>query len=92
MTLPFYDKKPVVPSCGGGVNPGVVHRLMKDLGNDIILAPGGAIQGHPMGAAAGIRAMYDAIDAEMNGKSLEQAVSESKELQAGEYMWKGRTY
>ena len=24
--------------------------------------------------------------------SLEQAVSESKELQAGEYMWKGRTY
>ena len=45
-----------------------------------------------MGAAAGIRAMYDAIDAEMNGKSLEQAVSESKELQAGEYMWKGRTY
>ena len=65
---------------------------MKDLGNDIILAPGGAIQGHPMGAAAGIRAMYDAIDAEMNGKSLEQAVSESKELQAGDYMWKGRTY
>lgn len=92
LTLPFYDKKPVVPSCGGGVNPGVVHRLMKDLGNDIILAPGGAIQGHPMGAAAGIHAMYDAIDAEMNGKSLEQAVSESKELQAGEYMWKGRTY
>lgn len=87
LRLPFYDMKSVLPSLGGGVNPGMVHQLMSDLGNDIMLSPGGAIQGHPMGAAAGIRAMYAAIDAEMNGISLAEAVQNCEELKAAEYMW-----
>lgn len=87
LTLPFYDKKPVLPSCGGGVNPGIVHTLVSDLGNDIMLAPGGAIQGHPMGAAAGVRAMMQAVEAEMKGITLEEALETSPELQAARFMW-----
>lgn len=90
LTLPFYSMKPALPSLGGGVNPGMVHILMEDLGNDIMLAPGGAIQGHPLGIKAGVKAMYDAIEAEMQGQTIEKAVEESKELKAGEYMWKDK--
>ncbi len=88
LRLPFYDMKPSLPSLGGGVNPGMVHQLMTDLGNDIMLAPGGAIQGHPMGPASGIRAMYAAIDAKMHEIPLEEAVKDCEELKAAEYMWK----
>lgn len=87
LTLPIYRVKPTLPSCGGGVNPGIVHQLVQDLGTDIMLAPGGAIQGHPMGAKAGVKAMLDAVDAEMRGKTLEEAAADSPELQASKGMW-----
>mgnify|MGYP001160751326 CR=1 FL=1 len=87
LTLPFYDMKPVMPSIGGGVHPGMVEKYMKELGNDIILAAGGAIQGHPMGAAAGANAMMQAIKAVMNGIPLRQAAGEHKELEEALKLW-----
>ncbi|PWJ47694.1 RuBisCO large subunit C-terminal-like domain-containing protein [Faecalicatena contorta] len=87
LTLPIYGIKPTLPSCGGGVNPGIVHQLVQDLGTDIMLAPGGAIQGHPMGARAGVKAMLDAVDAEMSGKTLEEAAADSPELEDSKGMW-----
>ncbi|KMY22626.1 RuBisCO-like protein [Actinobaculum suis] len=68
------------PVVGGGVKPGVVHRYLDDLGTDIVLAAGGAIQGHPQGPAAGVRAMHQAINAYMDGVTLEEAASEHTEL------------
>ena len=47
-----------------------------------MLAPGGAVQGHPMGAAAGVRAMFQAVDYVMKGEKLEEAVKEHEELRA----------
>lgn len=43
----------------------MAYRLIEDLGTDIMLAPGGAVQGHPMGAKAGVKAMLDAVQAKM---------------------------
>lgn len=86
LTLPLYDVKPVFPAVGGGVHPGMVEQYISDLGSDIILAAGGAIQGHPKGAASGVRAMRQAVDAVMSGISLEDAKN-SEDLRIALELW-----
>jgi 2,3-diketo-5-methylthiopentyl-1-phosphate enolase len=51
------------PVIGGGVTADMVRPIVAEFGRDLILAAGGAIQGHPGGAAVGARAMLDAIEA-----------------------------
>ncbi len=80
LTLPYYHMKPTMPICGGGVHPGLVPQFIKDFGTDIVLAAGGAVQGHPMGAAAGIRAMKQASAAVTAGQTLEEAAKDHEEL------------
>lgn len=87
LSLPLRGIKPTLTSCGGGVNPGIVNKFIKDLGTDIMLAPGGAIQGHPIGAAAGVHAMLQAIDASVNNIPIEEAAKEHKELKAAIDLW-----
>ena len=89
LRLPFYDVKPAMPAVGGGVHPGMVKQFVEELGNDIILAAGGAVQGHPMGAAAGVRAMRQAIDAAVEGQtdSLERAAAQHEELNCALNLW-----
>jgi 2,3-diketo-5-methylthiopentyl-1-phosphate enolase len=87
LTLPFYDFKPVFPAVGGGVHPGMVEQYILDLGNDIILASGGAVQGHPKGAAAGAKAMRQAIDAVVDGIQMEEAANKNEELKCALDLW-----
>lgn len=87
LSLPLGDMKPSLTSVGGGVRPGLVEKFIRDLGTDIMLAPGGAVQGHPMGAAAGVRAMYQAIDAVMNHIPLSEAAKEQEELNRAIALW-----
>lgn len=75
------------PAIGGGVHPGVVELYMRELGSDIVLSPGGAIQGHPHGAAAGGRAMRQAIDAVTAGIPLDVAAAEHAELATALTRW-----
>jgi 2,3-diketo-5-methylthiopentyl-1-phosphate enolase len=65
---------------GGGTTQGHVEDIMKKFGNDVIIAAGGAIHGHPMGPAAGARAFRQAIDGVMAGMSLEEAGQRYQEL------------
>ncbi|MET0865888.1 MAG: RuBisCO large subunit C-terminal-like domain-containing protein [Nakamurella sp.] len=71
---------PAMPLIGGGVHPGTVETYLKDLGPEIILGAGGAIQGHPDGAAAGGDAMRQAIDAVLAGRPVVDAAQEHPEL------------
>lgn len=87
LSLPYYNVKPTMPAVGGGVHPGIAERYIKDLGKDIILSPGGSIQGHPEGAAAGARAMGQAIDAVMRGIPLDEAAKEHSELKIAIDLW-----
>ncbi|MDR3588687.1 MAG: RuBisCO large subunit C-terminal-like domain-containing protein [Negativicutes bacterium] len=87
LTLPLYDLKPAFPAVGGGVHPGMVDRFVADLGSDIILASGGAVQGHPQGAAAGAKAMRQAIDAAHGGLSVEEAAGQHEELKCALTLW-----
>lgn len=53
---------PVMPMLAGGVTRDLIGPLIKDAGIDVIVGVGGAIQGHPRGAAAGARDIRTAID------------------------------
>jgi 2,3-diketo-5-methylthiopentyl-1-phosphate enolase len=72
--------KPSMPVVGGGVHPGVVERYLDELGCDIVLAPGGAVQGHSDGPAAGVRAMLQAIEAWQQGVPTDEYAVEHREL------------
>jgi 2,3-diketo-5-methylthiopentyl-1-phosphate enolase len=52
-----------LPMVGGGITADHVEPVVALLGLDVIFGVGGAIQGHPDGAAAGGRAIRAAIDA-----------------------------
>ena len=87
LALPRPHLKPALPVIGGGVHPGTVTRFVGELGSDIVLGVGGAIQGHPDGAAAGVRAMRQAVDAALAGVSAEDAATEHEELAKALELW-----
>ncbi|MBU7013678.1 MAG: ribulose 1,5-bisphosphate carboxylase [Theionarchaea archaeon] len=80
MTYPFHDIPPVFPMPSGGIAQPMVDELINDLGRDIVIGAGGAIHAHPMGPAAGSRAFRQAIDAVMEGRSIDEAAEEHEEL------------
>lgn len=87
LSLPHPQLKPTLPMVGGKVHPGLVDMFIKELGTDIVLAPGGAIQGHPQGAAAGVRAMLQAIEAAMAGVPAETHANDHQELDLALKAW-----
>jgi len=84
---PLRNIKPSWPMPGGGTHPGHTQELMEQLGNDIIIAAGGAMHGHPMGAVAGARAFRQSIDVVMSGGSLKEAMGQYEELDAALEKW-----
>ncbi len=89
QTMPLYDLKPIMPSVGGGVHPATAVRIIEEIGFDVMLAVGGAIQGHPDGATAGGRAMRQAIDAAVAGIPLADKAKEHPELRKALERWGG---
>lgn len=87
LQAPFYGLKRAWPLVGGGMHPGMVQSVMDDLGNDIVLCAGGGIHAHPMGVRAGAKAMCQAIDAAMAGRSVREAAKEFKELGVAVEAW-----
>lgn len=83
----WQNLKPVFPMPGGGVMPAVVPAIMRDLGSDCIIGAGGAIHGHPMGPAAGGKAMRQAIDAVLQGIPLKEAAESFPELKSAVDAW-----
>lgn len=87
LLLPYYNIKTSFPVIGGGVHPGIVAHYMKEVGNDMVLAAGGAIFGHPGGAQAGAKAMGAAITSSLKNIPLEEAAKESMELKTALELW-----
>ena len=83
--------KPVFSVCSGGIYPGHIPYLMKNFGKDIIIQAGGGVHGHPDGTRVGSIAMRQAVDATMEGETLEQyGKSHSELMDAMEYWGKIR--
>lgn len=72
--------KPMFAVCSGGLHPGHVPYLIEHLGNDIIIQMGGGIHGHPMGTVSGARAARQALEAAMQGTSLQEYARKNHEL------------
>jgi ribulose-bisphosphate carboxylase large chain len=80
--------KPVLPVASGGLHPRLVPALMETFGNDFVIQAGGGIHGHPNGTVAGAKAMRQAVDATLYGKTLEQYAENHQELSAALKQWK----
>lgn len=87
LTLPLKHIKASLPSLGGGVHPGIVEKYIHEAGKDIVLAAGGAIQGHSMGPTAGAKAMRKAIEIAAAGRPFLEAAQESEELKLALERW-----
>jgi len=87
LSFPLYDLKPTFPMPSGGITPSMVPDVMRDLGNDIVIGAGGGIHAHPQGPVAGGKAFRQAIDATMQGISLEDYSRDHPELEAAHRQW-----
>ncbi|MBT2571032.1 2,3-diketo-5-methylthiopentyl-1-phosphate enolase [Planococcus sp. ISL-110] len=74
-----------VPSAG--IHPGLVPLLLADYEIDSVINAGGGVHGHPAGAAGGGRAFRQAIDAVLQGETLQNAGKQHKELQTALELW-----
>jgi 2,3-diketo-5-methylthiopentyl-1-phosphate enolase len=87
LTSPFLGIRTTLPVPGGGLHAGLVPGLTADLGIDYAVGAGGAVHGHSMGAAAGARAIRQAIDAVAAGQTLGEAAPGHPELAAALAAW-----
>ena len=87
LTFPLYHLKPSFPMASGGITPSMVPKAMGDLGTDIVIGSGGGIHAHPQGPVAGGKAFRQAIDATMQGISLEEYAKEHPELATALKEW-----
>jgi len=83
----WYGTKPVFAVCSGGLHPGLIQKLVKIMGNNIIIQAGGGVHGHPKGTRAGSVAMRQAIDATMKGITLKNYAKENEELALALKKW-----
>lgn len=87
LLAPLGHIKPAFAMPGGGTTQGHVREIYDKFGKDVIIAAGGAIHGHPMGATAGAKAFRQAIDAVVKGKSLSEVRDDHEELKAALDAW-----
>jgi ribulose-bisphosphate carboxylase large chain len=92
LTQDWYGKKPLLPVSSGGLHVGLLYPLLDILGTDIVVQLGGGIWGHPDGGKAGSKALRDAIDGYLEGKTLEECAKKSPELKVALGKWGTSTY
>jgi ribulose-bisphosphate carboxylase large chain len=73
----WYGMKPVWHTASGGLHPGSVESVIKQLGEDIILQAGGGVLGHPWGIEAGIEAMVEARELAMNRTDVKEWITKN---------------
>jgi ribulose-bisphosphate carboxylase large chain len=86
--MPMGGLKPVLPVASGGLHPRLVPALMETFGEDFVIQAGGGIHGHTDGTFAGATAMRQAVNAVMEGKTLEDYAETHKELKTALELWK----
>jgi len=79
--------KSAFPVTSGGLHPGLVPDVMKTYGNELVLLVSGGIHGHPKGTRAGAIATMQAVEATMDGISLEEKAKTAKELREALGKW-----
>ncbi|MFW9831142.1 MAG: type III ribulose-bisphosphate carboxylase [Candidatus Thorarchaeota archaeon] len=86
-TQPLQGIKPTMPVASGGLHPGHIPTLIDIFGTDVIIQAGGGIHGHPGGTKVGATAMRQAVDAVLNGYSLNDYATTHTELAEALKRW-----
>lgn len=84
---PMYGLKPVLPVASGGLHPALIPKLLEVFGVELVIQAGGGIHGHPLGTLAGARAMRQAVEATLEGYSLEEYAGKHEELAIALKTW-----
>jgi len=79
--------KSVLPVASGGLSPLHAPDLIKILGKNLVFQFGGGCHGHPDGTTAGATAIRQAIDAVLEGSSLEEYSKTKPELKKALEKW-----
>ncbi len=85
------ERPAVMPVPSAGMHPGVVGRVWRDYGNDVIINAGTAIFDHPLGPNQGARAFFQAWDLVRCGVPLTPENSADEALHAALQKWGGET-
>jgi len=83
----WYDIKPVLPVASGGLSPLHIPELIKVLGKNMVYQFGGGCHGHPDGTKAGARAIRQAVDATLQGYSINEYAKNNSELAKAIEKW-----
>ena len=83
----WYNMKPVLGVASGGVYPGIVDKIIKLMGKDVVIQSGGGIHGHPQGTIAGAKAMRQAVYATLKGIPLVVHAAHHEELYQALKKW-----
>jgi ribulose-bisphosphate carboxylase large chain len=87
LSQKWYHIKPVFAVASGGVHPGIVDKIMKFMGNDVVIQAGGGIHGHPDGTVKGAIAMRQAVDATFKKIPLKEYAKTHEELRKSLDKW-----
>jgi ribulose-bisphosphate carboxylase large chain len=79
--------KSAFPVSSGGLHPGLIPDVLDIYGNDLVLLVSGGIHGHPKGTRRGAMAAMAAIEASMEGMSLEEKAKASAPLAEALSKW-----
>ncbi|MFH1503700.1 MAG: type III ribulose-bisphosphate carboxylase [Candidatus Diapherotrites archaeon] len=72
--------KPVLGVASGGIHPGIVDKIIKSMGKDIVIQAGGGVHWNPKGTKYGAMGMRQAIDACMKKIPLKEYAKTHREL------------
>ncbi|WP_048199334.1 RuBisCO large subunit C-terminal-like domain-containing protein [Methanocella arvoryzae] len=87
LRKPWAGYKRVWPVSSGGLYPQKVRENLDCYGIDVILQAGGGIHGHPEGTTVGVKAMFQAVEAWQQQKTLEEYAKTHKELAGALKQW-----
>lgn len=79
--------KPILPVASGGLSPLHIPDLINLLGKDMVFQFGGGCHGHPEGTLSGAKAIRQAIQATLEGNSLQEYAETHYELKKALNKW-----
>ena len=83
----WFGLKPVLAVASGGLHPGHIPKLVKMMGNNILIQAGGGVHGHPQGTLCGAKAMRQAVSGSLSKKPFKAYAKKHPELNEAIKQW-----
>tara|TARA_Y100000310_G_scaffold343844_1_gene453450 strand:+ start:1092 stop:2366 length:1275 start_codon:yes stop_codon:yes gene_type:complete len=83
----WYNIKPTMAVASGGLQPGMIPKLVKTMGKNVVYQFGGGVHGNKLGTMAGAMAVRQALDAALKDIPLKQYMKNHKELKQAISQW-----